>query len=277
MTSTQTGSILRRIRTRLEPVAGDTALYEAEYLLTHILLIDRSRLYLEQSRSLTASQLAAVDRAVQKRLTGMPLAYVLGVAYFHSREFTVSPAVLIPRPETEVLVEKVLEEEPTAPRLFLDMGIGSGAVAETLVASRHRWRAVGVDVSAEAINVARRNCSAAVRLVRMDRLEGLRPATFDFTVSNPPYVSAAEMNRLDRGVADFEPVSALYGGDDGLDFYRYLARHARRLLKNDGRLYCEIGDGQADAIQTIFQRKGWGSVTITPDLAGRDRVVRVRA
>jgi release factor glutamine methyltransferase len=271
----QIGTTLRRIRASLEPVAGGTALFEAECILEHVLGMARSSLYLEQYRHLTPLQLDATAGHVEKRLTGMPLAYVLGVAYFHTRKFAVSPAVLIPRPETEVLVERVLEEEPEGPCLFLDMGTGSGAIAETLTASRPQWRAVAVDLSVGALAVARRNCSPNVRLACMDKVEGIgRAGVFDFIVSNPPYISAAEMDELDHSVVGFEPREALFGGIDGTDFYRYLARHARPLLKGHGRLYCEIGAGQGDVVRTLFRREGWGPMSIAPDLAGRARVVR---
>ncbi|MBD3316307.1 MAG: peptide chain release factor N(5)-glutamine methyltransferase [Chitinivibrionales bacterium] len=271
----QIGPTLRAIRKRLQMVAGETARYEAERILTHVLRVDRSRLYIDSSSILDDDQSEQVNRLVEKRLTGQPLAYVLGVAYFHSSEFFVSPSVLIPRPETELLVETILEKESDSECVFLDMGTGTGAIASVLVRTRHRWRAVAVDSSSEAISVARRNCPAAVGLVRMDRLEAISGGSaFDFVASNPPYISAEEMEHLEANVAEFEPHSALYGGLDGMDFYRYLARYASRHLKEGGRLYCEIGASQAESVGAILHGEGWKEVHVSSDLAGRDRIVR---
>ncbi|MGB7566282.1 MAG: peptide chain release factor N(5)-glutamine methyltransferase [Chitinivibrionales bacterium] len=267
-------NLLKEVKTRIQPIAGECALNEAEIILQHVLHCSRSELYVKTGRRIPREQRNTIKAAIKRRLTDEPLPYILGRAYFHSKEFLVSNAVLIPRPDTEILVEKVLEIEPEDTRSFLDVGTGSGAIAEILVSHRPRWKSVGLDISEQALKIAKVNCSAKIGLLCGDLFSALKTAPyFDFIVSNPPYISEKEMTELDQSVQDFEPVSALYGGTDGLDFYRILAEKSKDLLKKGGRIYCEIGYAQGEAVQTLFSDQKWKNILQFPDLAGRPRII----
>jgi release factor glutamine methyltransferase len=144
-----------------------------------------------------------------------------------------------------------------------------------LAAERKRWKAVAADISPAALAVARENCPAAIALLRADRFSAFKkPAAFDFIVTNPPYIPSAVCAGLPRSVRCFEPVGALDGGADGLDFYRYLAAAAPPLLGTGGRIYCEIGFDQGASAPRLFAGRGWRDVSVTNDLGGRPRVVR---
>jgi release factor glutamine methyltransferase len=257
------------------PVAGELSRAEAETILQQVLGLSRSELYLQRQSPVAAHRRAAIDAFVKKRLTGMPLAYALGRVYFHSQEFKVTPAVLIPRPDTEILVETVLRFEPPAPRRFVDVGTGSGVIVQTLLSLRPGWRAAGVDISPAACRVARENCESAGAIVCGDRLLAFKPRPgVDFIVSNPPYIAARDRESIDKSVTAWEPAPALWGGEDGLDFYRYLADQGRLYLTAAGRIYCEIGFDQAETVTDIFSRQGWRECAVFNDLAGRSRVFR---
>jgi release factor glutamine methyltransferase len=267
-------NLLKEIKARLQPIAGECALNEAEIILEHALQCSRSHLYVNADLVISKERQQVIETAIKRRLTHEPLPYILGSAFFHSKEFFISNDVLIPRPDTEVLVEKILEIESEGPLFFLDVGIGSGAIAESLASRRRLWNGVGLDISEMALKIARINCSVQIGLVCGDLFSTLKKERhFDFIVSNPPYISETEMAKLDQSVKDFEPMVALYGGTDGLDFYRALAEKSEALLKKEGRIYCEIGYVQGEAVQNIFFDHGWKNILQFPDLAGRPRVV----
>ena len=187
--------------------------------------------------------------------------------------------VLTPRPDTEVIVDLVLAAFDEHRRFaFLDLGIGSGAIALAILAERPYSRALGVDLSEEALAVARDNAAnlglaGRLALLRGDWTEGLADASFDLVVSNPPYIASDEISTLDPEVRDHEPRLALDGGLDGLDAYRRLASEALRVLRPDGLLAFEIGHTQAGAVSDILQSAGAEDVRVHRDLAARDRVV----
>jgi release factor glutamine methyltransferase len=239
-----------------------------------MLQCSRSELYIKADHVISGERHNKIETAIKRRLAHEPLPYILGFAFFHSKEFLVSNAVLIPRPDTEVLVEKVLEIEPEGPCSFLDVGTGSGAIAECLAGRRPQWKAVGLDISEQALKIAKINCGKKIGLVCGDLFSALKMTPhFDFIVSNPPYISGKEMAELDASVKDFEPVFALYGGTDGLDFYRVLAEKSKDLLKKGGCIYCEIGFAQGKEVRKIFSDRDWKNILQFPDLAGRPRVI----
>jgi release factor glutamine methyltransferase len=267
-------NLLKEIKARLQPIAGECSLNEAEIILEHAMHCSRSDLYVIAGRVISDDQHHEIDAVVKRRLTHEPLPYILGAVHFHSKEFIVSNAVLIPRPDTEVLVEKVLEMEPEGPCSFLDVGIGSGAIAESLADRRPRWVAVGIDISEQALKIARTNCRDKIGLLCGNLYSAfIRGPLFDFIVSNPPYISEKEMAELDPSVKGFEPICALYGGKDGLDFYRTLAEKSKDFLKKGGRIYCETGYAQGQTVRAVFSDNGWKNILQFPDLAGRPRVV----
>jgi release factor glutamine methyltransferase len=267
--------MLQNIRSRLLPVAGDFALPEAERLLGFLLNLSRPELYLD-NRELPPDLGRSVETAVIRRLAGEPLAHVLGSAFFYHKEFLVTPDVLIPRPDTEILVEEVLKHEPAALNCrFLDIGTGSGCIAATLAEERPQWRAMAVDLTFNSLLIARKNCGPMVSLGCINLVSAIKKRPrFNFIVSNPPYIGTNELSELPPSVRDFEPRSALDGGSDGLAFYRQLAESTPPLLLRGGRIYCEIGYDQGISAPEIFKSSGWTDILVTKDLAGHDRVVR---
>jgi release factor glutamine methyltransferase len=249
---------------------------DAELLVAHALGIDRVGLYMDLDRPLAAGELAAIRELVARRRTAEPVAYILGRREFYGRPFGVGRSVLVPRPETETLVELALGLLPQdVPATILDVGIGSGCIALSVLAERPHVTAVGVDVSSAALEVAAENAarlglSDRIELRRGDVYDGL-PADvrFDLIVSNPPYVTEAEYPELARDIRDHEPRMALVAGRDGLDVIRRLAEGAAARAP---RLLIEIGKGQADAVEELLLRH-FARVERHPDLGGIERVM----
>ena len=270
-----TTDLLRTIREKLKPSLGNFALPDAETIIMQSLNITRNRLYTDTSIDIDDDDLTRINLIVTRRLRGEPLQYIFGKAFFYDREFAVTPDVLIPRPDTETLVETVINTEKDAPARFIDIGTGSGILAAVLTAHRPAWASVAVDISFPALRTASRNLPANVSLICCDMLSAIRPERrFDFIVSNPPYISSPQMEALDRSVSSYEPRAALCGGVDGLDFYRVISGVAGMYLKDGGRVYLEIGYDQGASVPEIFRGGGWAEVAVTRDLGGRDRVVR---
>jgi release factor glutamine methyltransferase len=275
----QIHDLLAGLLVDLASVAGECALFEAEQILMHILKCPRSDLYLDNSLKMSDENKNELQSILTRRLLGEPLAYVLGSAYFYSMEIVIDRNVLIPRPETEILVAAIIKNEKQEKLSFLDMGTGSGAIMAVLCKERTMWRGIGIDISANALKTARINCPVnKAGLVCGDMFSFLKDTSqikpvFDFIVSNPPYVSEKEMAGLDKSVALFEPHSALCGGKEGLDFYYLLAAQAPKILKPGGRIYCEIGCAQKEKALKIFSGASWKNAGIVADLALRPRVV----
>jgi release factor glutamine methyltransferase len=270
---------LQTLRTTLSPVAQEIALYESEQILQHILKCSRSDLYLKTSQLINEKENIRIRAIVTRRLSGEPLAYILGSVFFYSMEISVNRDVLIPRPETEILVDTVLKNESSAQCSFIDLGTGSGAIAAVLCKERSKWCGTGTDISIAALTTARKNChSNKVKLLCCDMFSSIiisdpQQNGFDFIVSNPPYISQDEMQQLDPGVSNYEPHIALSGGNDGMDFYRVLASEGKKIVKPGGRIYCEIGCSQGEKSERIFNQSSWGNVKIENDLANRSRII----
>lgn len=265
---------LRQVCARLAPVAGDGARHEAEQMLQQALGCSRSDLILAGSTLLMPALSSAIEGMTERRLVGEPLAYILGAAYFHSRSIAVTPDVLIPRPDTEVLIETIVAGETDGPERFCDLGTGSGCILSVLLGVRPTWRGIGIDISIDALTVAQENCPTFTSLMCADMFEALKAGQLlDFVVSNPPYVTWKELADLDPQVRDFEPHVALDGGPDGLRFYRTIAQRAPAVLKSGGRVYCEIGSEQGHSVPDVFTSHKWCNVNMIRDLAGRPRVV----
>jgi release factor glutamine methyltransferase len=271
------GNLLKEIRKQLSSFSNDIAGREAEQIIEHTLGLSRSRIYTDVNYPVNKEKYDAIVKIVKQRLTGIPLPYILGFVYFYSKKFCVSPEVIIPRPDTEILVEIILKNETSDTCTFIDIGTGSGIIAETLVQERPSWHAFAADLSISALKIAKRNCSERVLLFCSDKLSAVTMLpVFDFIVSNPPYISKAEMEKLDRSVTDYEPFMGLNGGVDGLDFYRYIAQNGKSFIKSHGRIYCEIGSTQEMSVKKIFQDSGWTDTSIHNDLAERPRVIVAR-
>jgi release factor glutamine methyltransferase len=273
-------TILSRIQDAITPVSGNSGLHEAETILQHVLQCTRSDLYINPAFiSILENKKNEIDAIVTRRCTDEPLAYILGTKYFFSKEIFVDGNVLIPRPESEVLVDIVLKNETDGICKFADIGTGSGAIAAVLLSERSSWTAVATDLSLAALRVAQSNTPQRIRFICCDMFTafGTSADGFDFIVCNPPYISASEMQVLDKSVIDFEPHSALYGGPDGLNFYRVLSTESKKVLKPGGRLYCEIGFDQGDSVRKLFLSENWSAITVRNDIAGRPRVVSARS
>ena len=262
---------------RLTKEGVESPRVDAEVLLAFCLNLERIRLYMEHDKPLAAEELAHYREAVKRRLTGEPVAYITGAREFWSLSLEVDSAVLIPRPETELLVELALARCQEGSPTVVDVGTGSGAIAISLASELPRAEVIAVDCSAGALEVARRN--AARHGVELTFLAGdlLEPLAghdpLDLVVSNPPYVTSAEMEELPRHVRDFEPRGALHGGPDGLDIYRRLVPGAAAALREGGHLLLEIGHTQAAAVSGLMEQAGFSEVVVHRDLAGLDRAV----
>jgi release factor glutamine methyltransferase len=220
-------------------------------------------------------------RLVGRRRQGVPLSYLTGTREFWSIPLAVSPSVLIPRPETEILVEKVLELSGRCSECILDLGTGSGNIAIALARELPRARIIAADISTRALAVARRNAAlqkaGRIEFVRSNLFGSFRGTgmRFDFIVSNPPYVSRREWEGLPAEIREFEPRRALLAGESGLEFVLRLARGARTFLKPGGYLIFEIGEGQRDEVLALFGKR-WTEIETAWDLAGKPRVITAR-
>lgn len=251
----------------------------AEVLIFHSLGCDRAHLYAHPERELTDAEQSQFDELITRRASGEPLQYLTGHQEFWRRDFHVTPDVLIPRPETEHLIEETLalvQRFAPGPQLkLIDVGTGSGAIAVTLACEIPQAEVHAVDLSPEAIDVARRNAErlgARVHFAVSDVLAAVtRDASFDFVVSNPPYVGLNEADKVQEVVKDYEPQMALFAGDDGLNVIRRLIPQAHEALRSGGWLLMEIGYTQAQAVMALLG--AWHNVHSVPDLAGIPRVI----
>ena len=273
---------LRAATVRLRQAGIETAQLDAQLIAAHVLGVDRGRL-LTGPGELAPQSAVRMENLLARRLAREPLAYIVGHKEFFSLDFEVDPAVLIPRPETELLVEAALHALAHRRRArVLDLGTGSGAIAIAIAVNCRDARIVATDVSAAALAVAHRN---AVRLAGTGRIEfregdlfdALDPTgsvrAFDLIVSNPPYIPLSEIGSLAPEVGRYEPLTALAGGDDGMDFYWRIARRARTYLAPGGELIVEVGAGQHKAVSELLAGAGFDEVSQLCDLAGHRRVV----
>jgi release factor glutamine methyltransferase len=256
----------------------ERARLDAEALLRHQLGRDRAWLLAHGDDAADSADAAAFAEIVGRRLAGEPIQYITGSAEFYGLPFAVTPGVLIPRPETEHLVEAVLRlaAQFPAPRIA-DIGTGSGAIAVALAHSLRQAQITATDLSPQAMGIARKNAFQNGVLNRIEFLEGdlfapLAGQRFDIVASNPPYVPLADSPSLSVEVREFEPHSALFAGEDGLDFYRRLIPAAHEHLVPGGWLVLEIGYGQQPAIQQLLAQSGYGEIHFVPDYQRTSRV-----
>jgi release factor glutamine methyltransferase len=257
----------------LEDAGIDSPRLTAEVLLMHATGQDRAWLYAHSTDELVDLWWIHYGRYLHERMQGRPTQYITGRQEFYGRDFRVTPDVLIPRLETEHLIEAALARANAAPAM-LDIGAGSGAIAITL-ALEAQARVVATDISPAALCVAQQNARTLhgrVEFVACDLGAALAGSSFDLVVSNPPYVAERDRATLQREVRDHEPALALYGGDDGLAVYQRLIPEAERLLRPDGWLMMELGD--AAAVREML--KTWRDVDVVDDLAGIPRVIIAR-
>jgi len=256
----------------------DTATRDAELLLLHTLQITCVTLIAHPSRELTRDEQTLYEMSIARRLQHEPIQYITGQQEFYGLMLRVTPAVLIPRPETEHLVEAVLHSFPTAqPLKIADIGTGSGAIAIALAAHLPQAEITALDLSTEALAIAEANArehnlAHHIRFLTSDLLSAVdhEAGTFDAIVSNPPYIPSSDRDTLHPQVRDHEPSTALFAGATGLDIYRRLIPQAHIALKPKGLLALEIGHGQQDALTLLLQ--AWHNVSFVNDLQQIPRV-----
>jgi release factor glutamine methyltransferase len=263
-------------------IPADEAALDAELLARHVLECDRATLLTRARDPLPSAFNRLFQTLVMRRVEREPLAHIVGHREFWGLEFEVTPAVLIPRPETELIVEEALAalHSREAVRRIVDVGTGSGCLAVALAVEFPGARVTATDVSAEALAVAYRNAERhnvlpRVSFIQTDLVEGIIDEA-DLIVSNPPYVPDGEARTLQPEVARYEPPAALFGGADGLDVIRKLLAHVHTRLASDGLLIVEFGFGQEAAVREAAERAGWVIVRVRSDLQRIPRVALLR-
>ena len=275
------GAILNWTATYFAGKGVKTPRLDAEILLAHCLNVDRLYLYLNLDRPLLPDERSRFRELVKRRGLREPVALIIGKKEFWSISLQIRPGILIPRPETEILVEVVLQEikENPAPKV-LEIGTGSGAVAIALAKDNPRVEVLATDTDFTVLPVAQANAKEAelenaVQFIATDLFDSIRPAGyFDVICSNPPYVPTNIIPTLDPDVRNFEPTRALDGGPDGLDVIRRLTANAENFLNRPGALVLEFGDGQEEAVGRILVSAGFEVIRIFRDLSGKPRVIK---
>jgi release factor glutamine methyltransferase len=266
-------------RARLEAVGIPGPVIDARLLVEAAAEATRSDIITDPHRALTPAQEATLDKFLSRREHREPVSHILGRKGFWKIMLRVTPDVLTPRPDTETVVEYVLRDFPEhAAWSVLDLGVGSGAILLAILAERPAAKGLGVDISEEALAVARDNAASLglagrMALMRADWSSLLEGDSFDLVVSNPPYIARDVIETLEPEVRDHEPRLALEGGADGLDHYRTLAPEILRVLKPGGRFAVEIGYDQKEPVEALFREAGALRVTTIKDLSDRHRVV----
>lgn len=278
-------SALARAREQLRAAGGASAALDAEVLLAHVTGLDRAGLYCHWERNLTSNEESDYGQLITRRAAGEPVAYLTGSKEFMSLGLAVNNSVLIPRPETEMLVEAALKLLPQDP-VIVDVGAGSGAIAVSLACFIAGARVYALDYSRKALEIARVNAarhgvSERITFLQGDLLEPLAlylpepVGAVDLVAANLPYIPENDLSGLPREVRLFEPLLALDGGMDGLSLYRRLIPAAGRYLKKNGHLIIEIGCLQGPVALSLFDRDSW-EAGIIKDLAGKDRFIAAR-
>lgn len=296
--SAETWTIQRLLQWSIGYLTGkslaDSPRLDAELLLAHTLGVSRVYLYTHYDRILSPAEREPFRHALLRRGQGEPIAYILGFKEFLGQNFEVTPAVLIPRPDTEIVVETAIQAarywsvSADAHLQILDIGTGSGCIAIAMAMALPHAQVTAWDVSRDALTVARRNAAqlgvqSRIQFIECDALDPAAWQTghttraggeaFHLIVSNPPYIAHAEKGDLSHTVAAFEPHSALFAAEEGLIFYRQIAAHAAKIMRPDGKLVLEIGYGQAQSVSAILAEKGWLGTSVIRDLGRNDRCI----
>ncbi len=255
---------------------------DAEVLLAQVLKTDRKGLYLSLANTVSEQEKETLQYLIARRIKGEPVSYIIGRKEFWSLTFKVNPAVMIPRPETETLVEETLKIfSPRSSPSIVEIGTGSGAISIALATELPQASIIAIDISPEALSVAKENAfSHGVRSIRFIEGNLFEPlergrTPFDLIISNPPYIPTNEIPHLPPGIRDYEPAVAFDGGPDGLEFYRKIIREAHHYLKPGGYLLLELGKGQGhDVARIMVETRKFSSPEIINDLSGIVRVVK---
>jgi release factor glutamine methyltransferase len=270
------GAAWRRLQKALEDAGIDPAPREGQHMVQYVLDLDGASLLTQERREISVNDSVILEIILKRRLKHEPLAYIFELADFYGREWRVAAGALIPRHDTETLVEAVVGLQLPVARI-VEVGVGSGAVLGSILLAKSEWRGVGIELSAEALAIAEENLRRAGVFERCELFEGDLLASLtsraDVIISNPPYIPEEEWAELEADVKDFEPKLALAAGVDGLDIYRRLIPQALEKLNPGGVLAVEMGYTQGEAVCALFAAAGFKDIKVVPDLAGRDRVV----
>ena len=253
--------------------------FVAEWLMRERLDWSKTELVMQYRNVMPASELKQFERDFEEFLKGLPMQQIIGHEWFYNRKFKVTEDTLIPRPETEEWLEQVLTDLPQEPLTVVDIGTGTGIIGLTVKLERPADDVTITDISKEALDVAKENAQvlgAEITAELGDLFEPLVGKKFDAIISNPPYISEAEINVMDQSVLDYEPKSALFADEDGLAIYKRMAESIEKYLKPNGRIYLEIGYQQGDSVSRLFKNAfPDAKVTVWQDFNQLDRVVAV--
>ncbi len=270
--------LTRVVRTALQDHAIDDAELESRFIIENVTGLTSAERILGENEVVSRNIETKVFEMMNRRLDGEPLDHIFGYKEFYGLKFEINRHVLSPRPETEMLVDFILSRTtPDQAFEILDLGTGSGAIAITVLASRPKAKAIATDICPKALSLARRNADLHNVVSRLSLVQGYwaeaLSGSFDFIVSNPPYIDAHTMNKLSREVREYDPTIALLGGEDGLAAYRIIIKQAKALMKSHGKIAVEIGFDQGETVSLLFKNQGYQNITLKKDLAGRDRVI----
>ncbi len=249
---------------------------DSEFIISHVLGMNRLELNLHHEDKVSENNFALIQSMVSRRGKHESLQYILGETEFHGCKIKVDENVLIPRPETELLVEKIITENPSV-QTILEIGTGSGAIAIALAKGLKHPKITATDISEDAVKIARINAmenNADIIFNLSDIFENVK-GKFDLIVSNPPYIPDDEYKKLSREIREFEPRDALLAKDDGLYFYKKILEKAKEYLTDKGKIYFEIGYNLAEKIKKIANNKGYKKIEVSKDLNGFDRMMRI--
>lgn len=277
-------TVRERTAKKLEAHGIENAFREAEWLLMHVTGRSRLNLIIRPDQEVGPAEEIHLSTLLERRCAREPLQYIIGSADFYGRTFFVNPSVLIPRPETEELVEAILQLSATdLADGVVDLGTGSGCIPVSVALEREGTPCTGVDLSSKALDVARANAAhlgAHVTWIEADMADPSLPRLIgeaaSVLVSNPPYIPEAEKASMQAEVLHYEPHMALFAGEDHLLFYKVIAKQASRLLHEGGHVLVEIHADAGEAVRHLFKEAGMRDVVLQQDMAGRDRIVRAR-
>ena len=256
----------------------DSALLDSELLLSKVIRKDRKFILLNPDKKLNQSDQESFKNLIIKRSKRKPLAYLTGIKSFWNNDFKINEKVLIPRPDSEIIIEQVLDIFKNKNNLnFLEVGIGSGCIALSILREKKAFLATGVDLSQDCIKISKYNANKLgvanrIKLLKSD-VDNLIFRKYDFIISNPPYIKKFDLNKLKKEVKNYEPRLALDGGIDGLSVIRKVIKKSSELIKKQGKLFLEIGYGQKEPVKKMLKENNFYINKITKDLAKNDRCV----
>ena len=271
--------ILIKYSKELEEISSTPRL-DVETLLQKVLNVDRLYILLNLERNLSEEEENLFNKFIEERLNNRPIAYIVGNREFMGLDFYVQEGVLIPRPDTEILVEEVIEIAKDKGEInILDIGTGSGAITVSLAKYLENAKITSVDISEIALEIGKKNAVSnnvddRIEFIKSDLFSSIdKGKKFDIVVSNPPYIKREVIDTLDKQVKDFEPYNALEGGIDGLDFYRAITKEAKNFLRKGGTLAYEVGHDQSEDVSKLMEMDGYTNIYTRKDLQQIDRVV----